>query len=81
MIARNLGNTERMVRLLLGLLVAAITALQPSFGAFEALTSLIALFLVLNGLFGRCYLWFLLDLSSCGCNSIPQERFCDERAA
>ncbi len=78
MIAKNLGNPERIVRLLLGMLVAAITALQPSFGAFEGLTSLIALFLVLNGLFGRCYLWFVLDVSSCGCNNLSQERFCGE---
>ncbi len=81
MIAKNLGNAERIVRLLLGVLVAGITAMQPEFGAFETLTSIIALFLVLNGLFGRCYLWFLLDVSSCGCNSVPQERFCGKRAA
>lgn len=81
MIAKNLGKPERIVRLLLGVLVAVLTAMQPEFGAFEGLTSVIALFLVLNGIFGRCYLWHLLEISSCGCNQVPQERFCNKRTA
>ncbi len=81
MIAKNLGNAERIVRLLLGVLVAVITAMQPQFGAFEGLTSVIALFLILNGIFGRCYLWHMLEITSCGCSEAPQERFCGKRAA
>lgn len=76
MIAKNLGSMERILRLLAGLLLAGWVFSRPEIGGPEWLAVVVSLFLVLNGVFGRCYLWHLLDISSCGCNSIPAERLC-----
>ena len=78
---KNLGNTERTVRLILGLLLAAVVLARPAMGAIEWTGALIALFLVLNGVFGRCYLWHVLEISSCGCNPFPPEKACDNTPA
>ena len=60
------------MRLLLGVLVAVLRPCTPEFGiTFEGLTSVIALFLVLNGIFGRYYLWHA-GSPSCGCNKLPR---------
>lgn len=64
MIERNLGNIERMVRLLVGLAFAAWTVTQPTMNAIEWFVAAISLFLILNGVFGRCYLWFVLDINT-----------------
>ena len=76
MIGINLGKLERGLRFALGLLIALWVVTRPGLGAVEWIASVGALFLVLNGIYGRCYLWHLLDISSCGCNSIPAERLC-----
>lgn len=65
MFAPNLGKPERALRLLLGLLLGAWVLLQPEPGALEAICAIAALFLVLNALYARCYLWRVLGLSSC----------------
>lgn len=65
MIRRNLGSLERLVRLPLGLGLAAWTLERPEFGVFEGFALLAASFLVLNFVFGRCYLWHLLKLNTC----------------
>jgi hypothetical protein len=69
MIERNLGNIERLFRLAAGLLLGlwAITATQMN--AIEWFVLLIALFLILNGVFSRCYLWYVLDINSCDSNT------------
>lgn len=65
MFAPNLGKPERALRLLLGLLLGAWVLLQPEPGALEAICAIAALFLVLNALYARCYLWRVLGLNSC----------------
>ena len=81
MIEKNLGTIERLLRFIAGLLVAGWAVSRPDMGATEWVAAVAALFLVLNGIFGRCYLWHVLDITSCGCNDIPSERFCDRTAA
>ena len=63
-IERNLGNVERIIRLLLGgwLMVVAITS--PGLNGIEWFVGIISICLVLNGIFSRCYLWYVLDLDS-----------------
>lgn len=81
MIAKNLGGVERGLRLALGMLLALWAVSRPELAAVEWLAAVAALFLVLNAIYGRCYLWHLLDISSCGCNSVPAERFCSREVA
>ena len=78
---KNLGNTERTVRLVLGIVLAVVVLARPAMGAMEWTGALIALFLILNGVFGRCYLWHVLEISSCGCNPVDAERLCDRPTA
>ena len=65
MIGRNLGVLERVIRLLLGSALAIWVYVQPQFGWIEAIASICALFLVLNAMLARCYLWHALGLNSC----------------
>ena len=64
MIERNLGNIERVVRLLLGIAFGAWAFLQPQLNGVEWLVMVIALALILNGIFSRCYVWYVLDVNS-----------------
>ena len=65
MIERNLGNVERVLRLLFGLTFAAWAFSQPVLNAVEWFVTIISLALILNGVFSRCYLWYVLDLNTC----------------
>lgn len=65
MIERNLGNVERVVRLLFGLLFLVWTLMQPALNGIEWFVLVISTFLILNGIFSRCYLWYILDINSC----------------
>ena len=62
---QNLGLIERAIRLVLGLVLGTWVVTRPELGAAEWVALLAASFLVLNGIFGRCYLWLLLDLNTC----------------
>jgi Inner membrane protein YgaP-like, transmembrane domain len=64
MIERNLGNIERVVRLFSGLLLAAWALSQPVLNGIEWFVMIISIALILNGIFSRCYLWFVLDLNT-----------------
>ena len=64
MIERNLGNIERVVRLLLGLAFGGWALMQPQLNGVEWLVIVVSLALILNGVFSRCYVWFLLDLNT-----------------
>ncbi len=64
MIDRNLGNAERLIRLLLGLTFGYWTLSQPHLNVTEWFVGLVAMMLILNGVFSRCYLWYVLDLDS-----------------
>lgn len=64
MIERNLGNIERVVRLFLGVAFAAWAFLQPTMNVIEWFVIGISLALILNGIFSRCYVWYMLDINS-----------------
>ncbi len=80
MIGINLGNFERLVRLLAGLLLGGWALARPDMDALAWLAAVSATCLLLNAVYGRCYLWQLLDISSCGCNKLPQSQLCDREA-
>jgi hypothetical protein len=65
-IERNLGNIERIIRLALGggLLWLAVT--MPSLNGIEWFVGIISTALILNGVFSRCYLWYVLDINTSG---------------
>lgn len=65
MIEKNLGNVERIVRLLAGIALLAWAITRPDLNGVEWFVMLIASFLILNGIFSRCYLWYVLDLNTC----------------
>lgn len=66
MIERNLGNAERLVRLVMGLALGGWMMTRPDINGMEIFVVIIALFLILNGIFSRCYLWYLLDIDTSG---------------
>jgi hypothetical protein len=65
MIERNIGNAERIVRFSFGLLFGAWALAQPATNTLaEWLLIIVAVSLMLNGIFSRCYLWYLLDVNT-----------------
>jgi len=64
MIERNLGNIERIVRLVIGLAFSAWALMQTSMNGVEWFVVLVSLSLIFNGIFSRCYLWYLLDVNT-----------------
>ncbi len=65
MIKRNLGSTERVLRLMVALTLVVWVALRNSHDVLTPLALLIATALTLNFLFSRCYLWAFLGFNSC----------------
>lgn len=65
MIERNLGNIERLVRLTFGILFLAWSLTQPALRFTEYFVMVVATALILNGVFSRCYLWYVLDVNTC----------------
>jgi hypothetical protein len=75
----NLSLFERIVRPLMGCVLATIALTQPNIGLPEAVLLVISLFLVLNGLLARCYLWKWLALNTAQndinlCNRVMRNR-------
>ena len=70
MIDKNLGALERVVRLTVAAFLALWIISRPDIGMLECIAGIAALFLVLNAIFGRCYLWSWLGLSSCDCRRL-----------
>lgn len=64
MIERNLDNVERVVRLLLGLAFGGWALAQPILNGVEWFAVMISIALILNGIFSRCYLWYILDVNT-----------------
>ena len=64
MIKRNLGNAERIIRLLVGIGLFAWILSRPGVNGMEIFIGVIATALVLNGVFCRCYLWYVLDIDT-----------------
>jgi len=65
LIERNLGNVERLVRLAGGLLFLVWSLNQPALRFTEYVVMVVATALILNGVFSRCYLWYVLDINTC----------------
>jgi hypothetical protein len=65
MIKKNLGNAERVARLIVGLGLGYWTITHPNLTVFEWLLLLASFFLVLNSIFSRCYLWYILEIDTC----------------
>ncbi|GHD31505.1 YgaP family membrane protein [Halioglobus pacificus] len=64
-IEQNLGNFERVLRLIISVLVGIWALNTPELGMGGWLLVLAGVFLLLNGIFGRCYLWYVLDINTC----------------
>ncbi len=64
MIERNLGNLERVVRFTLGCLFALWSLTQPYMNVVDWFVACTAVLLIMNGIFSRCYLWYLIDIDS-----------------
>jgi hypothetical protein len=65
MIERNIGNAERIVRLVFGFAFGALALTQPAMNSVvEWFVIIVAVSLMLNGIFSRCYLWYLLDVDT-----------------
>ena len=65
-IERNLGNMERMIRLTLGGFLLWLAVTSPTLNGIEWFVAFISTALILNGLFSRCYLWYVLDINTSG---------------
>ena len=65
MIERNLGNIERLFRLCFGIALLAWALTRPALNGVEWFVVVVSVALILNGIFSRCYLWFVLDINTC----------------
>ena len=65
MIDRNVGLTERIVRLVLGVILIGWIFTADRFGVLQALALVAAFALLWNSIFARCYLWKWLHISTC----------------
>jgi hypothetical protein len=64
MLERNLGNIERVIRLSIGVSLAWWALSQPSLSTTEIFVFLVGFMLVMNGIFSKCYLWYVLDINT-----------------
>ena len=64
MMKKNLSRFERVIRPLLGGMAIAIALSRPSPGISEAIVCVLGVFLILNGLTARCYLWKALGIDT-----------------
>ena len=64
MIERNLGNLERVIRLISGVVLVALALMAPTLTLTEIFISFFGLTLVLNGIFSRCYVWYIFNLNT-----------------
>jgi hypothetical protein len=64
MIERNLGNAERIIRLSLGLTFGGWALMQSQMNLVDWFVIVVSLSLILNGIFSRCYLWYILDVNT-----------------
>ena len=71
---KNVGPIERAVRLVLGGIAIAVVASQPHFGLSETIVGLAGVFLILNALTARCYLWRWLGIDTNQANCDLEQR-------
>jgi len=69
---RNLGNIERTIRFIFGIGLAVWAFSQPILNLIDWFVVAIALMLMLNGVFSRCYIWWILGL-----NTYKKNESCD----
>lgn len=65
MIDRNLGTTERVLRLMGAILLSGWAATRDSHDILTPLALLTAVAFTLNFFFSRCHLWAMLGINSC----------------
>ena len=61
---RNISGLERVLRLFVGLGICTAVLLSGHKNLADSVLLLVGLFLVLNGLTARCYLWRWLGINS-----------------
>lgn len=66
MIDRNIGNVERLLRLAMGIAMAIWALNQSALNAVDWFVVAVSIALILNGIFSRCYLWYVLDINTAG---------------
>ncbi|MCB1842469.1 MAG: DUF2892 domain-containing protein [Halioglobus sp.] len=64
MIEPNLGNLERVIRLLFGIAFALWAVTRPAMNGVEWFVVAVSIALILNGVFSRCYLWYVWDINT-----------------
>ncbi|QFU74360.1 DUF2892 domain-containing protein [Halioglobus maricola] len=64
MIEKNIGNIERVMRLAFGLLLAGWILTRQDANGIDIFVGVVSLALILNGIFSRCYLWYVLDINT-----------------
>jgi len=74
---KNLGPIERALRLLLGAMAIMVVLSQPQLGISEMIIGVAGVFLVLNGVLARCYLWRWLGINTAIDKSCDLERRSD----
>lgn len=65
MILQNLGPLERVLRLILSLVMFYFLYHRGLSDVFDWLLLVVAVFLLLNAISARCYLWSWLGISTC----------------
>jgi hypothetical protein len=65
MIERNIGQTERIVRFVLGAVLVGWVLTGQEFGVAQGVALAAAFALFWNSIFARCYLWKWLRINSC----------------
>jgi hypothetical protein len=60
MLARNEGTSDRIIRVVVGLLLLSLTAVGP-----KSMLGLIGLVPLMTGLFGYCPLYRILGVNTC----------------
>ena len=64
MIERNLGNFERIVRLLFAVVLVVWALAQPALDLTEVFALAVAVILAVSGIFSRCYVWYILNINT-----------------
>lgn len=75
MIEKNLGNIERLIRLVLGVAFAYWALTRPSLNGIEIFVMVVSLMLILNGVFSRCFFWWMFGINTAKAADGPQD--CD----
>ena len=64
MFEKNLGNIERVLRLIMGVFFIGWALTQPTMNGIDWFVAIVSLMLILNGIFSRCYVWYMLELDT-----------------